>query len=349
MIHERSRSRTGLLCGLCVAFLCVVALAGTAVRGVANEGMALMLCAEPVETGEGRAVFAVSLSRAAVEVSAGDAVAVRLTAEVPRGWSVVGVTAAEGAVGLTVTVGVPRQDGGSDGRAVAVLLDGYPTTEEGHMAGRLVYITMERTAGDARAALRLTFGGGAEGWLYVRRTTGDIETVRLYAAGTEWTQVVTESDTLGTDTVDGTGCERESTTETATAATETEASSKIDVMTGTVVEAGGTEGGAGAFLGCRETAVRAGTFAVQLLFEVGAVDAAVVCVEGGGVLSLECHTVASVADGMGEREPPLWRAYTYRGLLAEGQYRFWVYTDRAVVEIRYHNGRFVEMKTANHD
>ena len=95
---------------------------------------------------------------------------------------------------------------------------------------------------------------------------------------------------------------------------------------------------ASVFVGCQESAVREGTYAVRFLF-AGATP--VVCAEGGGCLRAE---ITEVPNPTGRSESDAcagdWSACTFRDLRAEGRYVFFVYTDHGTVRVLYENGRF---------
>ncbi len=96
--------------------------------------------------------------------------------------------------------------------------------------------------------------------------------------------------------------------------------------THTEPESGCTDEREGRYIGCRETAVWEGMYAAQFLF-AGTEGAPVICVEGGGVLTVRCERGESVG-------------CTFYGLRAEGTYRFWIYDGSVVIEAVYENGMF---------
>ena len=122
----------------------------------------------------------------------------------------------------------------------------------------------------------------------------------------------------------------EETDETITGPKETTSDEKLDIE-GSVKQEPETEEPrpVNDFLGCRETAVREERVSVQFLFFGAGGDTPVVCIKGGGVLSLE---VIHREDGMS--------LCTFRGLDGEGSYCFWVYTERGWISVRYEKGRF---------
>lgn len=88
---------------------------------------------------------------------------------------------------------------------------------------------------------------------------------------------------------------------------------------------------AGKYIGCRETMVRDGRFAVQFLFLGEATP--VICMTGGGLL-----TMGIPVDG----GPTDTAICTFRELCSNREYRFWVYDGTVIVEVVYRCGRFFE-------
>ena len=87
------------------------------------------------------------------------------------------------------------------------------------------------------------------------------------------------------------------------------------------------------FLGCRETAVTDGKYTVQFLF--AGHETPVVCVAGGGVLTLTCGVEEPLT---GERG--VWSACTFTGLSSGRRYVFWVYTAEGWITAMYEDGIF---------
>ncbi len=79
------------------------------------------------------------------------------------------------------------------------------------------------------------------------------------------------------------------------------------------------------YIGCRESRVEDGLYAVQFLFDGREVP--VICVEGGGVLTVEQTAGA-------------WSICTFRGLRQTGKYRFYIYDSGGIICVLYENGSF---------
>ncbi len=93
-----------------------------------------------------------------------------------------------------------------------------------------------------------------------------------------------------------------------------------------------TERGETLYLGCRESQAQNGCFSIKLLF-FAPIDEripAVFCTGGGTLVTLTIHRV----------EGSSVLIYTFRGLCAERDVRFWVESADGIVEIRYRNAAF---------
>jgi hypothetical protein len=97
----------------------------------------------------------------------------------------------------------------------------------------------------------------------------------------------------------------------------------------------------GQYIGCQETKVKAGEYAVRFLFQ-GATP--VFCAEGGGQLAMEITAEGQIC-AWGEQESTVYEGdffvCTFRGLRAEGRYVFRVFAHGAWVPVIYDGGRFL--------
>jgi hypothetical protein len=97
----------------------------------------------------------------------------------------------------------------------------------------------------------------------------------------------------------------------------------------------------GQYIGCQETKVTAGEYAVRFLFH-GATP--VFCAEGGGQLAMEITAEGQIC-AWGEQESTVYEGdffvCTFRGLRAEGRYVFRVFAHGAWVPVIYDGGRFL--------
>jgi hypothetical protein len=97
----------------------------------------------------------------------------------------------------------------------------------------------------------------------------------------------------------------------------------------------------GQYVGCQETKVTAGEYAVRFLFHG---STPVFCAEGGGQLALEITAEGQIC-AWGEQESTVYEGdfsvCTFRGLRAEGRYVFRVFAYGAWVQVIYDGGRFL--------
>jgi hypothetical protein len=94
------------------------------------------------------------------------------------------------------------------------------------------------------------------------------------------------------------------------------------------------------YVGCQETPVRDGEYAVRFLF-FGSTP--VLCGEGGGVLRMEITKTPVVEEAVGKtvlRHEGDWSVCTFYGLRTDRSYTFLIYADEEVIYIGYHNGKY---------
>ena len=257
--------------------------------------------------------WAVCLSHSLYELAGERDLALLVTVEASEGYTVEAVGLGEGAEGLTLTA---RK---MPARSVSVLLDGrVQRGAEGEILRIKLGVSEEKQPIQG-GYMGVTGGKYGEFALYIRDESGKVELIPLVWCGDR----EKESGEV-------TGSITEETDETVTEQKETIPAEKWDTE-GSVKQEPETEEPrpVNDFLGCRETAVREGRFSVQFLFFGAGGDTPVVCIKGGGVLSLE---VIRGEDGVS--------FCTFRGLDGEGSYEFWVYTERGWISVRYKKGRF---------
>ena len=319
---------------LCVVFLLV---AGAAVHSGAFEdgrGEVLRLYVEnlPGESEE-EAVVYVCADRPLYEISRGGAVALGLTLELAEGWSCGEVIACGGTEGMTVTVG-------ENENSLHILLDGRPPRGDDAQGGRLLQVAVS-SSGSTPLSVRIHADGGC----YYINENGEICSCPI-SAEVEMTESVSEESVPepqeSTAPRDDTTAETDFSQETETffvtdTKVETQPETKPTAATGT----GEVCGLPSAYVGCQETPVRDGGYAVRLLF-LGEVPA--IWVEGGGYLTFEItwiHSVEACEDGKIREYAGEWSVCTFRGLRAKGRYTFFVETEQGTVGLFYENGRFL--------
>lgn len=270
------------------------------------RGGAVFVTAEALDPAEGE--WIVCLSRGLCELAGERDLALLINLEASEGYTVEAVEPGEGAEGLTLTVGT------LPARSVAVLLDGRIQAGAEGAILRVKLSFAEEDEPLQGGYMGVTGGRYGEFALYTRNEAGEVELIPLV-----WMS----------------GREEETEDVTAETAAEPEetAAEERDTVGAVTRESDETETveprPIDRFLGCRETAVKEGRFAVQFLFSGSGRDTPVICLEGGGVLSLE---VTYMEDGVS--------FCTFRGMDGEGSYVFWVYTEQEWISVRYEKGRF---------
>lgn len=317
-----------------------------------SKGAVLAVTAQ--RTGEDRAAGEVRLAVSLPAFTHGRAVALLLTLEASEGWVITGIAPGSAARGLTLTAGE------TGGGTVSVLLDGkfedicFQSAEDGEdMTLLQAELRRDKPRAEGESEPNLLSvregsavlycleipeeAGGGVSMIPISVTYGRENT----APGTEDTTHSPEEPTRGT--------QESGETE---AAEETEASERDDATykapsgesqgewTPSVPEDDRGEGELpeprGILLGCQETAVQEGIYAVRFLFSEAYLP--VVCVRGGGVLRLEAgETVMDLTECAGS----MIRTYTFRGLSEAGEYEFRIYTREGVISVLYSRGRFL--------
>lgn len=324
---------------LCLLLFCLFLLiAVAAVHGGAADDDAegrkiLHLSVSEYETRDtGERVVYVCGDVSLYEAGGGGVVALLMGLELSAGWSVNEVTPLEGAEGMTVTVTVSEAGGG-----VRVLLDGLPPEADrwdGNGLVRLLRVTAVQIAEGASFGIRMC---GIDGFYYID-SGGEICSVPVgeECLSTENTDDMTRDVTDPTENRETTGKSDDIMLETTTNSVQ---ATTISSETATEPEDDTDtkkDRPRSVYIGCQETPAEKGEYAVRFLF-LG--ETPVVCAEGGGLLSVEVAGVDVVeADGRCYRGD--WSLCTFRGLRAEGDYVFWIYTEQGVVRVSYTAGRF---------
>ena len=290
---------------------------------VGEEGRELVLCAEG----------------SLYELAEGGALALRVSLRISEGWTVEAVTPCPATEGMRVTVG-------SSPGEVRILLDGFPPNlgiSEGDRS--LLEIRLIRTLGDSPPGATL-----CKGEFYYMNPNSEICTrpVRLPEISTPNSDDIIFSEET-TDKRDDMDLETSSavtigddTQPPAESTAESDDMSDIDeTAQQTTLPEEPVTTFPSVFMGCQETPVREGEYAVRFLF-FGSTP--VVCGEGGGVLEMEITQAFAVEEVVGKhthRYEGDWAVCTFYGLRADRSYIFFIYTNEEVVSVCYRNGKYV--------
>ena len=342
-----------ILCRLlCVLFL-ILAGTLTVVHGYAVESergaLEMYLSEGAASAGEAERVLYLCAEGSLHEVALGGALALRVTLEISRGWTLESVTACPMAEGMTVTVG------GREG-TVRLLLDGIPP-DLGPEAGDGSLLELRLTRAEGGSPLSITL---CEGEFYYMDPVFGICTMPVFLPklSTDPSDDIIFSG-KATDKRDDISPENASdVTEGDDMPSPEESTTREDDITADG-SCGTTCGGScgatcdeeslpaepapavgSVYMGCQETPVREGEYAVRFLF-VG--ETPVVCGEGGGLLRMEITKASAVEETVGQntrRHEGNWSVCTFYGLRADRSYVFLVYTDEKVVSVCYNKGKY---------
>ncbi len=259
--------------------------------------------------------------------SDGRPTALLLSLRLPDGW-VAEVTADVGAEGMTLTAA-------QNGTDLRILLDGYPPQGDAEDGKRLLRVVIsadpyqEPSVEAIEPAVRLYAEESEGGGLYYMGADGGICRVPLVVKND--LEEREESEEFTTGNSDDT--ERE--TEVCTA--------PRDDISPKPESGGEGKDFSSIYMGCQETAVRDGTYAVRFLFRDGD-STPVVCARGGGVLTMEASSAPWIEAYPENSATPVrydgdWQVCVFRGLKREGNYEFFVYTAEGIVKVRYRSGK----------
>lgn len=345
---------------VCGVFLLLAFLFGQVMCRCLDGGEEVWVYAVFEENGIGEEYGYIGISQNLYDLTEGNALAVRLSITVSEGWRIDGVKGTASTAGMQVTVGFS-----ADNRRAQVLLDGYPSEEKEGEVCLLLGVKLART-GEENLPCALTVGAGksGEGVLYYLDSSGEMSTVPLYfatpAAGTESAETraqeeISEEDTrmTGGDASDETAAlpsiPHGGADSTETEPTESQAEPPPKP----------TEGRATYFVGCQETPAREGVYAVRFLFYGREAYTPVLCLRGGGQLTLTVTASDSVRaevgsgtlrydapvraafDGETDTAGLCWYVCTFSGLAETGEYVFSVGTDEGEIRAVYRDGAFV--------
>lgn len=277
---------------------------------------------------EGEGLWRFRLSPSLAERVGDDPMALLMEIDPSGGWQVREIRKGKGAEGFVLTHGDLHAD------RVRVLLDGILSE------GELLWVETEQNPAEApeeRGYMGVTGADGGEVILYVLREGGEVERIPLSVAVEERE---TEGETAE-EVTDGESessedppAETEAASEAVTEPTDTESESPPAESS---EETGGQDGEPPPqpqFLGCRETGITDGRYTAQFLF--AGKETPVVCMAGGGVLTVTCGTAKPLT-----KDGEVWYTCAFSGLLAGRRYVFWVGTAKGWVTAVYEDGKFV--------
>ena len=283
--------------------------------------------AEPDLTVRREGLWSLRLSSSLVERVGDDPMALLMEIDPPGGWQVTEIRKGKGAEGSVLT------HGELSANKVRVLLDG--TLSE----GELLWVETEQNPAEApeeRGYMGVTGVDGGEVILYVLREGGEVERIPLSVA-------VEERETEGETAEEVTNGESESSEDLPESSpTETEAVTEPTDTESESPPAPSTEESHGQdcepppqpqFLGCRETGITDGRYTAQFLF--AGKETPVVCMAGGGVLTVTCGTAEPLT-----KDGEVWYTCAFSGLLAGRRYVFLVGTAKGWVTAVYEDGEF---------
>ena len=251
--------------------------------------------------------------------------AILLEVNAPEGRRWQDVSVGEGAEGMTLT------HGELEGKTVKILLDGvFPEGSE----SPLLWLWPDSPFGQGEG-ITVTGEGGGEPVLYVLGDGGHVERIPLSVVWEE-REPETDGETPETETGGASETETGGASETTDIHDGAESDTVLDLVCPPPLDADPPP--TATFLGCRETGIVGGTYAVQLLFGGEGEGTPVLCMEGGGLLYVSCGTMDGL-DGARGREAS--RFCMLQGLLADRRYVFWVGTEEGFVTVTYEGGRFM--------
>lgn len=272
---------------------------------------------------EGEGLWRFRLSPSLVERVGDDPMALLMEIDPSEGWQVKEIGKGKGAEEFVLTHGDLPAD------RVRVLLDGILSE------GDLLWVEIEHNSvedPEERGYMGVIGVDGGEVILYVLREGGEVERIPLSVA-------VEERETEGETADEVTDGESESSegspteTEAVTETTDTEYESPPALST---EESHGQDCEPlpqPQFLGCRETGITDGRYTAQFLF--AGKETPVVCMAGGGVLTVVCGTAEPLT-----KDGEIWYTCAFSGLLAGRRYVFWVGTAKGWVTAVYEDGEF---------
>ncbi len=328
---------------LCILFLVAVGIpsliGGYAVEADGGE-LGLYMTADK-ESAVGERGLILCAEGSLYESAEGGALALRVTLRLSEGWAVEEVTTCPATEGMTVTVGSRTGE-------VRILLDGYPPDLEAEAGdASLLRIRLIRTEGNS--PLRATLANGEfyyidpNSEIYARpvslpkNSTPNSDDIFFSEETTEKRDDMISETTSEVMTGDDTRPPEKSTAESDD--TPLDMSGDMSDTQETTRAEEPVTAFPSVFVGCQETTVREGEYAVRFLF-FGSTP--VICGEGGGLLRMEITKAHAIEEDVGKkirRHEGNWSVCTFYGLREDRSYSFLVYTDEKVVYIIYKNGK----------
>ena len=260
---------------------------------------------------EGEDLWSLWVTPRLYRLTSGEPAALLLRVAAPDGWMVVEITAGYGAEGMILTHGdLPAEE-------VKILLDGRLSMEAD---GAFLWVRMEKNnENPPKQGGYMDVTGGERGKvsLFVLQNDGRVEEITM----------AVRMDPSGWNEDTEAASYEETTAESIQTPAETETEAEPPVYEDPVITPLPS-----VFVGCRETEVTEGGFAVQFLFKGRKGHTPVICMEGGGMLSAASGTVRMKGE--------TWHTCTFFGLRDDRVYVFLVGTDTGWVKVTYAGGKF---------
>lgn len=331
-----------IICALCLAFASLFLTAMSGREGNGDSGLTLFYREEGL-----CATLFISDSLSSV-ARAGEPAALLLTLTVAKGYAIEEVTVQGEISAWTVTC---REEGTQGQKTLTLLLDGY-VCKDMPDGNRLLTLRLAPTDVDSRRDGEALISLQSSCLYYVK--DGDVYTCPLTVEPENGLEDITSESIQPPE--DDTRNPKEDDTASETRL-ETEGGEEIPAVTVgiwetvDVAENEPEDPGTGRLLyvGCQETRPERGVFEVRFLFcgEVEDASATVICMRGGGLLSLSGSRAPLIEESVGgqlrSHSPPAgreWHILTFGGLKATDNYEFLVYTEGKLIRVRYEGGCF---------
>lgn len=329
VLHNKRKQRAAaVLCGLLLGIVAIWGgiTAGYAEKEVEREGITVFL---KQESGD---VCTVILSPMPKLLTEGRAMAFLFTLELSKDTRFVRAETCGSGGGLHLTVGNLSEN------RVSILMDGYMGSDTEQGAILRIYVD------GAGGYMGITAVKSDELAIYCLDESGECIKIPV--------EICRETDTEAHDDVS----ETQDDTSESPIKSETTSEETSGHMPPCTEEKGQTEPTTHGdedmihkedrFMGCRETAPRNGVFSVQFLFYGSNRETPVICMEGGGTVTLLVEygvSRLSEREGIsyGRSGGEGWEICTFRGLSVKNRYVFLIYTDGKTVRVVYENGAFV--------
>ena len=291
---------------ICVVLLMISGTEDTLCGAMgSSDGIHLRISSE--QNGHtGEVILSMNLSSSFYEISEGGAVALYLALVLWEGWYLAEARLCEGGEGMHLTVG-------EDGNEVRILMDGVPSEDEDSL--QILELFLKKEPG-SKQPFGMEISREKEAGLYYMGENGKI-CICVVSIQEDW-----NGETLNTQEDDTTHTEMPIATEE-----ESEKEQEpVDAEDWT-------------YVGCQETCVKEGEYAVRFLFVGRTGEPPVVCVRGGGFLRMESGEVSELSEA-GRVCKGSWSVCTFRGLREEREYVFLVYAEQGIIRVTYAKGQF---------